>query len=144
MSYKNPAQQLAYQNEWMRRRRREWFDKNGPCAKCRSWNDLQIDHRDPATKINHRVWSWRQDRRDAELAKCQVLCATCHNEKTKAYFAILFSGDGSHFAKLTSSNVADIRARAAERESFAELGVEFGVATNTIRRIVSNKLWKQF
>ena len=44
--------------------------------------NLEIDHIDRATKIHHAVWSWSATRRNAELAKCQVLCAECHKKKT--------------------------------------------------------------
>ena len=71
------------QREWAAARRQSWLDEHGPCIKCGSCSDLEIDHIDPTQKVNHRVFSWRKERRDAELAKCQVLCRLCHKEKTK-------------------------------------------------------------
>lgn len=71
-----------FQREWIAERRKEWFEKNGPCAKCGSWNDLELDHIDPALKISHSIWSWSENRRNAELAKCQALCHDCHLAKT--------------------------------------------------------------
>lgn len=82
MGYKDPEKQRQYQREWMARRRQKWIDENGPCSKCGSPDDLQVDHLDPSQKINHRVWSWSSERREAELAKCQVLCNDCHVKKT--------------------------------------------------------------
>lgn len=41
-----------------------------------------MDHKDPEHKLNHRVWGWAEARREAELAKCQVLCRFCHSIKT--------------------------------------------------------------
>ena len=69
----------------VKKRRADWLKANGPCVQCGSLNDLEVDHIDPATKIHHGVWSWREDRRIAELAKCQVLCSKCHLKKTIAY-----------------------------------------------------------
>ncbi len=67
----------------MARRRKEWFDAKGPCVQCGSWQELELDHIDPKTKVSSRIWSWTQSKRDAELKKCQVLCRSCHLEKTK-------------------------------------------------------------
>jgi len=82
MPYKDPAQQRAYQREWMARRRAAWLAENGPCVDCGSWDDLQVDHIDPQAKVSHRVWNWADARRLAELAKCAVRCRQCHDEKT--------------------------------------------------------------
>lgn len=73
----------------MEQRRSEWIAAHGPCALCGSSVDLQVDHVDPAGKAVSatEVWSLAADnpRRVDELAKCQVLCATCHLAKTAAY-----------------------------------------------------------
>lgn len=63
-------------------RRLEWILANGPCSKCGSTSDLEVDHIDRSTKVTHKVWSWAKDKRLAELAKCQVLCKKCHLDKT--------------------------------------------------------------
>lgn len=65
-----------------KRLRQEWFEANGPCVRCGSDIDLEVDHIDPKLKVDHRVWSWSAVRREAELAKCQVLCHPCHVDKT--------------------------------------------------------------
>jgi len=83
MPYKDKDRQKEYQNTWMQKRRIKWLEENGPCKKCGSWNDLQVDHVDPDKKVTHRVWSWSKERRDKELAKCQSLCCKCHKQKTK-------------------------------------------------------------
>jgi hypothetical protein len=49
---------------------------------CGSRDHLEIDHRDPGEKLSHRIWSWSPARRDAELAKCQVLCRKHHHAKS--------------------------------------------------------------
>lgn len=75
----------AYCLAWIRKHRNEWLQANGPCRKCGSWERLEVDHIDPTTKVNHKVWSWKPERRIAELAKCQVLCHTCHLKKSLEY-----------------------------------------------------------
>ena len=82
MPYSDPAQQRRYQREWVARRRQAWLDENGPCVRCGSADELEVDHVDPEKKVSHRVWSWSAERRDAELSKCQVLCGECHAKKT--------------------------------------------------------------
>lgn len=81
MPYKDKKQQLEYQKKWMAERRRKWIEGK-TCVKCGSAENLQVDHIDRTQKVHHAVWSWSQSRRDIELAKCQVLCQKCHQEKT--------------------------------------------------------------
>lgn len=76
-----------YQRKWLAKRRQDWIDsQGGVCAVCGSDDRLEVDHIDPSTKTcNPRdIWSRAQAFRDAELAKCQVLCYTHHLEKTNA------------------------------------------------------------
>ena len=66
----------------VKKRRTDWLDANGPCVSCGSSERLEVDHIDPATKEDHRIWSWSEERRATELEKCQVLCHDCHEAKT--------------------------------------------------------------
>ena len=79
-----------YNRVWMAARRAYWFaDKF--CVKCGSKEKLENHHIDPSTKVSHCVWSWSQQRRDAELAKCEVLCEGCHQNKTNIQLKEQFS-----------------------------------------------------
>lgn len=82
MPYVDPDQQREYQRRHIAQRRADWLAKNGPCVRCGSWDDLEVDHKDRTKKVSHNVWSWSAVRREAELAKCQVLCHPCHVDKT--------------------------------------------------------------
>ena len=73
-----------YKRQWIAARRKQWFDANGPCKFCGSSTRLELDHIEPSTKITHKVWSFAKVRRENELAKCQVLCHSCHKKKTIA------------------------------------------------------------
>lgn len=84
MPYADPDKQKAYARSWIAARRATWFAENGPCVTCGSWERLELDHADPALKVHHAIWSWARERREAELAKCQALCRTCHQAKTVA------------------------------------------------------------
>lgn len=82
MPYKDRAAQTNYQSKWMQERREAWLLKYGPCVLCGSWDNLEVDHIDRTIKVDHRVWSWSEQRRSEELSKCQVLCHSCHRAKT--------------------------------------------------------------
>lgn len=84
MPMANKDAQREYQRQWIARRRVEYFaDK--VCAECGTADGLELDHKDPAQKVSHSIWSWSAERRTAELAKCQVLCHDCHWRKTLAH-----------------------------------------------------------
>lgn len=80
--YSDPEKHRTYQRERNRRLRHEWLEANGPCAACGSGGPYDVDHKDPLTKVSHNVWTWSAARRAVELAKCQVLCTSCHKKKT--------------------------------------------------------------
>ena len=73
MPYKDPEKQREYQRQWMADRRAEWFSGKS-CVDCGSTEALELDHVDPSIKIDHKVWSWSLERREAELAKCEARC----------------------------------------------------------------------
>src|ERR1035437_4621078 len=85
MPYKNKEVQRAYCNAWIKKRRRLWILANGPCVDCGLWFGLEVHHRDPLQKIDHKVWSWSEARRTKELAKCEVKCQNCHVEWHRKY-----------------------------------------------------------
>lgn len=69
----------AYQRQWLADRRSEFFDGKH-CAICGSDDGLELHHPNKADKESHRIWSWSKPRREAEQAKCMVLCRSCHTE----------------------------------------------------------------
>lgn len=81
MAYKDKEAQREYQRQWVAKRRAEFFaDKS--CVLCGSTDRLELDHIDPSAKVSHRIWSWSEARRSAEIEKCQVLCYDHHKEKS--------------------------------------------------------------
>jgi hypothetical protein len=69
-----------YHREWIAQRRAEFFvDKT--CTDCGTNKQLGLDRRDPAEKVNHRIWSWSTARREAELAKYEIRCAACRRKR---------------------------------------------------------------
>lgn len=83
MPYADRTKQREYLRKWIAARRKTFFCGK-KCANCNSKENLELDHKDPKTKVDHKVWSWSETRRLAELAKCQVLCRKCHRAKTEA------------------------------------------------------------
>lgn len=85
MPYKDPEKQLEYQRQWIANRRAEYL-KDKKCVKADNScaGPLEVDHVDPSKKWTHRIWSYCKAKRDAELAKCQILCQKHHMEKTVA------------------------------------------------------------
>lgn len=90
MPFKDRESKKQAQARWYRQvvkpRRINWIKQHGPCKRCGSWNNLEVDHIDKTKKISHKVWTWSEVRRNEELKKCQVLCTTCHDIKTNEEF----------------------------------------------------------
>jgi 5-methylcytosine-specific restriction endonuclease McrA len=81
---KRKEYQRDYQRKWIKKRRQDWVDDNGPCRQCGSSESLEVDHirREDKTMHTASIWSKRKEVRDLELSKCQVLCKVCHLKKT--------------------------------------------------------------
>ena len=139
MSYTDPEKQRAYARAWIAKRRRAFFvDK--ACCLCDSKVSLELDHIDPKTKISHAIWSWRQERREAEIAKCQILCEKCHANKTAAENSARRKDQPNHTArKLGIQAVEEIRASELSKRALAHL---YGVGATTIQSIRSRALYK--
>lgn len=116
MPYADPVKQREYQRNFLRARREQWLEENGPCVDCGSWQQLEVDHEDPSTKVTHSVWSWRAARREIELRKCRPRCRRCHLAKT-AREAATNPAHGTVARYSGSSPCRCDACRAAERES---------------------------
>lgn len=81
MVYVDKDKQREYQRQWVANRKAEFF-KDKTCARCSSVNKLELDHIEPELKVSHRVWTWTKVKRLEELNKCQILCESCHMDKT--------------------------------------------------------------
>lgn len=91
MANTDPEKYRTYMRAYMarrgRRRTAEAIEQlGGACARCGSAESLQFDHIDPGTKavtIGRQIASMSEARLQAELSKCQLLCAPCHKVKTQ-------------------------------------------------------------
>lgn len=136
MPYKNLEAKQEYQRQWIAKRRAEFFEGK-VCVTCGSKDRLELDHIDRTTKVASSIWSWSQERRNEEIAKCQVLCHGCHLDKTKIQ---MDRGTATSYAKLTESSVLEILS--LSDMSTKELGLRFNVDPGTIRHIRRGTSWK--
>lgn len=147
MPMATPELQRQYQREWLARRRAEWF-AGKRCVHCGSDTHLEIDHIDPATKDpylrrvhTNSFWSWSKERRDVELAKCQVLCHPCHIAKTLANGEHV-RGEQVGTSKLTDKDVREIRVLVTAGATKRGTARQFGVDEKLIRLVVKGDIWK--
>jgi hypothetical protein len=85
MSY-SKEKNKQYLNERYKKQR-EFFKEflGSECAKCRSVENLQFDHINPKEKLFNvgRLWPNKDIPKVLEeLKKCQLLCESCHIEKS--------------------------------------------------------------
>ena len=86
MPYKDYNKKMA--EHMLRRyhqRRGEALERlGGKCVACGTPEELEIDHIDPAQKSFgiSKFWSVSKLKFDKELSKCQLLCKSCHEEKS--------------------------------------------------------------
>lgn len=139
MPYKDKKAQSAYQCGRVKKLKEIWLKENGPCKTCGSTENLQVDHLDSSRKTSHRIWSWSETRRIEELAKCQVLCKSCHIIKSHDEYNI---GEDHFSAKLTEEQVLEIRRRASNGEKQKNLCIRYNVHKSTMSDIVLRKKWK--
>lgn len=79
----------AYYRDYMLKRYHQRMNRardslGGKCIKCGSSEELEIDHidRDKKSFPIAKFWSYSIARFKEELNKCQLLCESCHKEKT--------------------------------------------------------------
>jgi len=114
MAYATRSDQLKYQREWCAKKRAAFMDGKA-CVVCGSTQSLEVDHIDPSEKVSHRIWTWSAFRRDAELAKCQVLCNGCHKIKTRAQRPVPEHGTVSRYSGVQKCRCELCRKANAER-----------------------------
>lgn len=79
MPYKDKKRRNEYHRKRARKTRSTFF-AGKCCAFCGSTHKLELHHIDKSKKESHHIWSWSPEHREAELAKCIVLCQNCHRE----------------------------------------------------------------
>lgn len=73
----------AYHQQYYRKRRQEIIDYlGGKCVKCNATDNLEVDHIDPSQKSHDVSKRMSLKNNKEEFDKCQLLCNSCHKEKT--------------------------------------------------------------
>jgi hypothetical protein len=138
--FSDPERKRGYDRQWVAARRAAWFSDKC-CVRCNSVEKLRLDHVDAKTKVrsgDHAIWSWSFERREAELAKCQVLCEPCHIIKT-AENKEHPRGERDGASKLTAVAVDDIR---HSTQSLRVLAAKWGVSPRLIGMVRRNEIWR--
>lgn len=79
MPYKDIEKQKQFQRTWVATRKYEFY-KDKFCSWCGDNDYLELHHTDPSQKESHNIWSWGEEKRNAEIAKCEILCESCHDD----------------------------------------------------------------
>lgn len=152
-SHKNKKAYNAYHKVYQLKRYHERRLKalellGNSCKICGELHDLDIDH------VNHseksfdisKIWSMKNETFLTELDKCQLLCRTCHLEKTKQEGSLNKNrpnGENIHQSKLTTAQVINIRAEfRLGISTFSELANKYNVSRGNISHIINRATWK--
>lgn len=116
----------------------------GKCVKCGSEENLEFDHINPEEKEYNIANMCSINKKDLynELDKCQLLCHSCHREKTNKEISKQQEGENNSFSKLSVTKVKKIRKLYNTRNySQRKLGKMFDVSHTTIGYIINRKTW---
>jgi hypothetical protein len=133
----------CYNRIWLKARRDAYLSANGPCVKCGSAEDLEIDHIDPSQKVTHRIWSWRKERRDVELAKCQIICKECHKRKTAIDIRPMLQKLKSPRRKLNRGDIVSMFRYRWCGYSQREIAGIFKIAKRTLEQILQGTSYRE-
>jgi 5-methylcytosine-specific restriction endonuclease McrA len=150
-----------YTNARNANNRKAWIsEQGGKCAECGEddYALLEVDHIDASTKLFNIGTGWscyKSTRMQVELAKCQVLCRSCHKHKTTMHNESPGNrntglargprqiGENNGNAKLTDAQVIEIIALWKTGDYFLrQIAAMFNVSISTIHLIVQGKSWK--
>lgn len=86
MPFKDPDKRREYFREYYRKKRLEAIHMlGGCCVECGESCDLEFDHIKPIDKKFEiaKLMSYKWSEVVEEVKKCQLLCRSCHEDKTE-------------------------------------------------------------
>lgn len=98
MAKKSTEEMRLYMRGYRERRRAEAKQSlGGVCNNCGGTDNLEFDHVDRTTKVDGiaNLITHAKTTLNTELEKCQLLCATCHYEKSLAAGDLVVAQHGS-------------------------------------------------
>ena len=109
----------------------------GECVKCDSTENLEVDHIDPKTKsfnLDAKNIQRKWEILEIELRKCQLLCKTCHKDKSRK------GKEQGQILDIQKAN--EIRKKYSKGDvTQRELAKEYGVHQVTISDVIRRKNW---
>lgn len=125
-------------NHYHKRRHQLIEQLGGKCVRCGSTENLEFDHIDSNSKeisiATH--LSYSMDTIQNELQKCQLLCKSCHIQKTKE--------EKDAKAKISNQDAKSIRIEYATNNiTQKKLGEKYGLKQSEIGSILRGKRWIQ-
>lgn len=128
--------------EKIKQRKKDWIEANGPCKRCGTWKDLEIDHVNWETKdraISKHLWSSCEQKRNIELAKCQILCSRCHQQKSILEAIHRQTGKKVPRDRTPSKELVDEMVVLRDSGwSFRQIGEKYGYYHSTVLRNIVN------
>lgn len=95
---------------------------------------------DPGKTINH-INGRKTDNRPLNLEQATMSEQAIHARYVLGSRVLQCFGERHHHAKLTESQVADIRDRRANGETLTAIAADFGIAFQTVSKITNRKSW---
>lgn len=120
----------------------------GKCCNCGSVDNLEFDHRDPATKLFaiSDLMSYAWVKVLDEVKKCQLLCQSCHKAKTilnRDHDLNRPRGEDVKSAVLTTELVVEIKTLRNQGKTLNELMRYFPLINkSTLHAVISDRSWR--
>lgn len=132
-----------YSRNYYHIRKAELIQKlGGKCEICGCTAGLQFDHINPDTKTFSiaKLLSYSKDTVDAELKKCQLLCKSCHLEKSRKDIGSKLTGIrnpfyGKHGSAFPRSKAIIDLDTGKEYDSATEFAKEFELNPSSVARV---------
>ena len=141
----NSAYHSEYNLQRYHRKRKQFIEMlGGKCSCCGATTNLQFDHKNSKEKefsIGVKL-TYPKSIIHQELAKCQILCHSCHKQKTvlcKDGYELRAKGESVATSKLTTEQVLVIRSQEGTHDSIAKM---YNVTRKTIANVKNRVTWK--
>ena len=136
-----------YFRNYYHRRKQGYIDLlGGRCKICNGKENLEFDHIDANNKSFNisKFMNYSKKKVEEELKKCQLLCHSCHLEKTrmnKESIRNRAKGENVASSKLKKSDIVNIRKLREEGLTHQAIADEYNVRRENITAILNGRTW---